>query len=374
LTQEELERESNDQEKGPNYILESVEFDNEDGQPRLQVKLGGYGQIMRSCDYLIEEAFIAAGVLKGIDRMTHLRASGRRWQWFLPCRKRVFKKGIEATFLRPKGRAVGIGVAGLVLWKGGDGRTCFIFKKRSASVGTYPDLYHCVPTGMFNGKFQGAGSCPSDLQHHAVRVLMTEFFEELFSRKELESFEEDPNWKRKLKACVENFLNAPDGFYEESKKRRASRGGEKGISKHARKESEREQAPGSRCSPTDGTPDNKDIQLSLIGIIYDLLSMRPEIAMTIRLPGEEYGKHFLLNEEGTVLYQVFGKKEGEQDKDVFLSVPWHYDWVRSGYAVYTKGRRLVGRMADKSTSLSEALGKLDDDDAGLSEGRGASYE
>jgi hypothetical protein len=325
LTPTELDDAIIAQERGPNYILEAINHASD--RVQFQVKLGGYGQIMRSCDYLIEEAIIAGGLMEGIDREPALKIAPARLLWTMPMRRGVFHQGGIATFAKPTDRAVGIGLAGLVTWKDAGGLDHFVFKRRSMRVGTYPNSLHCVPTGMFNGKFQRDDEFPNDLRHHGVRVLMTEFFEELFSRDELEHFEEDQQWMPKLRRCLAQYLTNPELFQKQSLDWKRERMKDKLALAPVWPEPLPETVP-------------SGIEIALIGVPFDLLSLRPEIAIAIRLPGPGHALFCqeLLNEEGAGLTVVPG--EGLKP---YADGPRYFEWVKSGQAAYLYGKTMVQR-------------------------------
>ena len=337
LTRSELDDAIVAQERGPNYILDAIM--NAGNQPQFQVKLGGYGQIMRSCDYLIEEAIIAGGLMEGIDREPALKIAPARLLWTMPMRRKVFQQGGVATFARPTDRAVGIGLAGMVTWKDAKGLDHFVFKRRSMQVGTYPNLLHCVPTGMFNGKFQRGDEFPNDLRYHSVRVLMTEFFEELFSRDELEHFEEDQQWMPKLRKCLIQYLTNPALFQQQSLEWKRQRLNDKLADPPVWPEGLPEKVP-------------KGIEIALIGVPFDLLSLRPEIAIAIRLPGAKYAlfSEELLNEEGAGLTVVPG-----EGLNPYSDGPRYFEWVKSGQAAYLYGKTMVQRNVLKWHPLETLL-------------------
>ena len=173
MTDEELDHRCRQSEAGLNYVVRRVAA-GPDGLATLEVDRAGYGQIMRSCDYLIDEAFIVAGLCA---QGQPLMLRGRWLLRALPARRTVLRGGITELLTAPTHRAVGVGLAATVVTRHADEQTYLYYTRRSFQVGTYPGLYHAIPTGMFNG--DPAGAPPHDQRTHPGRMVLTEFFEEL---------------------------------------------------------------------------------------------------------------------------------------------------------------------------------------------------
>ncbi|MET8138575.1 hypothetical protein ABZV24_43105 [Streptomyces sp. NPDC005251] len=184
-------------EEGENYYLLSV--GEKDGGLRLGVNVARYGQILRSCDSLINEfalfAYISRGQCKKMRPGSVLKC--------LPWRRETHKrsKGDGDVFLRPYDRAAGLGIAvATVLADSGDFRVGL--GMRSAQVGTYPDCLHVVPAGMCNthGSEHMRQQNPvnqSPPGWYLKTTMQSEFVEEWYNDERLEKAQM-PNWREEV--------------------------------------------------------------------------------------------------------------------------------------------------------------------------------
>ncbi len=220
-----------DDESGDNLVLEHVRY-NATGRLRLTASVGTYGQIVRSCDSLLNE-FAVFGFLCD-DRRPKAPAgapppppswSQRRPTWWgapvqltakqamatLPWRRTVhswYDDGRAEDFLlHPGRRAAGLGVALTMLDEGAPGKVAFV-GRRGPAVGTYPDVKHVLPAGMCNTKddFRAVANPkvePDFLQY----TMLTELLEERHSVAELENYRSD-DWRREVRRhCQEHGVH-----------------------------------------------------------------------------------------------------------------------------------------------------------------------
>jgi hypothetical protein len=289
LTDEELDRRCCESEGGLNYVVRRVAA-GADGRATLEVDRAGYGQIMRSCDYLIDEAYVAAG----------LCAQGRplalRGRWLLralPARRTALRGGVTELLTAPVHRAVGVGLAATVVTQHADEQARLYYTRRSFQVGTYPGLYHAIPTGMFNG--DPAGGRPHDQRTHPGRMMLTEFFEELRGATDLA----DPG----AAAGRVDLLRA-------------------------------------HLARLSGPP----MRIWVTGVAFDLLSLRPEICCVMTVPPESMAE-VVLNDESDGFFAVPGAAADAIDK-----LPRSTEWVRSGYATLALAYAALDRGLDPDTA------------------------
>jgi hypothetical protein len=161
-----------DDEDGDNLVLDHLAIDPTSERLKLHPAIATYGQIVRSCDALLNE-FAVFGYL-GRDLTAELSWLGRVGQAkllrslrigrpidlrpvhalrLLPWRNAVHRwaERPEHLFLAPRKRAAGLGVAVTMLKQDSEHPTAFV-ARRSSVVGTYPDVLHVVPAGMCNAK------------------------------------------------------------------------------------------------------------------------------------------------------------------------------------------------------------------------------
>ncbi len=107
-----------------------------DGELSMTARLARYGLILDTCDALIDEAFVDGG-------------DGA------PLRDAV--DDAEDPFVSGEHRAAGIGIAALMCVVEREPSGSYVLNaliaKRSAKVGTYQDVWHVAPAGMFNWRF-----------------------------------------------------------------------------------------------------------------------------------------------------------------------------------------------------------------------------
>ena len=264
-SKESMERSMED-EGGDNYCMTKLIVE-ANAPLRMQVGVATYGEIVRSCDALINE-FALFGYLTGpLEKRGRLSALGRgplrmspaRMLRRLPWRNRIHKESrarpldfrlrrllrrksrpAADLFLQPRDRAAGIGVAVATLDKKGRESERVYLGMRSGIVGTYPSTNHVVPAGMCNTNGTDFGphgdriAPGSDYLRTAMRC---EFLEEWLGEKELES-NRGPDWRARVSRKWEKRLHS-DG----------------------------------RDSPLE-----EDMRLT--GVAFDLLNLRPEVCAT----------------------------------------------------------------------------------------------
>lgn len=166
-------------EDGETVVLSSITV-----APRLRLwcRRATYGQVVRTSDSLVQE-FALMGYLCGLKPQRPLKLSARATMSVLPWRRAVhrWERDSHRVLTRPVGRAAGVGVSLAVL----HGRTKAYVARRSARVGTYPDVLHVVPSGMLppSAPHPGeGGGAPSSL---VETTMMAEFLEECYDVEEL---------------------------------------------------------------------------------------------------------------------------------------------------------------------------------------------
>jgi hypothetical protein len=194
-------------EEGFNYHLLAIRVKNESGPPRLALDVGvaTYGQIVRTCDALINEFALYAY----ITRSRRPRMRTKTFLHCLPWRRKIHEqeKTPEDIFLSPRERAAGLGIAvATVLAEEGD--YVVALGMRSHEVGTYPDCLHVIPAGMCNTRDsnEDRGTKRSTVPDWFVRTTMrSEFQEEWYSDKDLEEGRithwrpyVDENWEERI--------------------------------------------------------------------------------------------------------------------------------------------------------------------------------
>lgn len=153
----------------------------------VSVNTATYGQIMRTCDSLVNEFAVFADIayrsaFRGRPRPLMFR--GDDLLKVLPWRRQVHSwDDQDALLVAPRRRACGVGVS-LSLVDVRDDRASVFVARRSSKVGTYPDVLHVVPSGMMNAR--------GDLEHERDDLaelprlaMMSEFLEECFDIAEL---------------------------------------------------------------------------------------------------------------------------------------------------------------------------------------------
>jgi hypothetical protein len=277
-------------ERGDNYCLRAIHLGSAEhsGQLRLETFVATYGEIVRSCDALINEFALYAYLTDAMTKRWRLPAFPRRQLKMsssamlrcLPWRHRIHRASRArprdlrwhrwsnssrpapgaSLFLRPEDRAAGIGIA-VVTLDSKNGEDYVYLGSRSAQVGTYPTTNHVVPAGMCNT--YGTHSVrewqrkppPDDYLKTAMRC---EFLEEWFGEKELEN-----NKRRDWNTRVNSRW-----------KKRTSVAPPVGIPDFARLK----------------WPQRKSVikeGLRLTGIAFDLLNLRPEVCATAMVDTRE---------------------------------------------------------------------------------------
>jgi hypothetical protein len=271
-------------EEGDNYCLAEMKVDNRGGNKRLviDVAVGTYGEISRTCESLINE-FALFGHLTRSNRFTRQVGGERVFAIdsdtllsYLPWRKLCHEDSGRSgdIFLRPRGRAVGLGVSVATIdRKAGVGVVGYV-ARRSKNVGTYPDALHTVPAGNCNtydtDKPSGSSAVTTVPPWYLEGVMRCEFIEEWLDDHDLRL------------SKMQDWRGAVDRRW------RAKLGDLRSI--------------------------------TLTGIAFDLLNLRPEICALITV----------FPEEGNLNYEWTGKARAWPLAEIGLLDPT--DAVQSGVA------------------------------------------
>jgi hypothetical protein len=148
------------------------------GRLVMHARTGTYGQIMDTCDALIDEAAYAGSASQML-------------------RRAILSNAEENPLLSAEYRAAGIGIAALLCYEYLNAHDeielhCLL-GLRSYRVGTYPATLHVAPAGMFNWRFDSYPPNGTASRHYGsyhsgdLRLsILSEYAEELFNRKELD--------------------------------------------------------------------------------------------------------------------------------------------------------------------------------------------
>jgi len=255
-----------DDESGWNLVLDSLEVTASNGGSsnwQAHASQATYGQIVRTSDSLLNEfalfAFLAsarerrsslsrivsgfpvgAWILKTLRvgheiRFTTQSALLRQLKWPRAIHRQTGQ--LELLFLAPVARGAGLGVAVTTLMPNERGELTAWVGMRSALVGTYPDVLHVIPAGMCNSKDlvpvgpTPVRGIPADFLEYTI---WSEFFEEWKGVKEFESM-----MSHRWRSDIDQYR---------------------------------------RKDELDGT------ELSLTGLAFDLLNLRPEVCAVLTLP------------------------------------------------------------------------------------------
>jgi len=225
-------RRAMEDETGDNYCMQHLTLGTGPGGDRIRIATGiaTYGEIVRSCDALINE-FALFAYLAG--------PLGRRWHWSpfqrdglamsaaatlrcLPWRHRAHRLNrarprdlrrhrfshpgklapASGLFLHPQDRAAGIGIAVVTLDRKQGDDWAFL-GIRSGQVGTYPETNHVAPAGMCNSYGthlapQSRGEPPP--ASYLETAMRCEFLEELFKEPEFEN-NKRPDWRERVETA-----------------------------------------------------------------------------------------------------------------------------------------------------------------------------
>lgn len=234
------ERELED-ERGDNYCLTELRSD---GGLRLEVGVATYGEIVRSCDSLINEfalyAFLAGPYATrrrlSIRPRRTLRMSPAAMLHCLPWRHRIHRDSrarprdirrhrrshpdsptpAGRLFLNPEDRAAGVGVAVVTVEETPDGER-FYLGMRSGVVGTYPSTHHVIPAGMCNTygtDLTARSNKEPPSAHYLSTAMKCEFIEEWFSVEEFEN-NRRRGWERLVNDRWREEMATTDGDWRE---------------------------------------------------------------------------------------------------------------------------------------------------------------
>jgi hypothetical protein len=193
-----------DDERGSNYTLHELCVENGDPEPRVRLHVGvaSYGEIVRTCDALVNEFALFSYILGDrAGEQAQLRSASVLS--CLPWRKQIHERASSgsALFLQPSNRAAGIGIAAATLFVARGRERYVSLGRRSDFVGTYPRALHVIPAGMCNthqadyaGHRQSSRPRAAD-DSYLSTVIRSEFLEEWFDDEELASGR-STEWKR----------------------------------------------------------------------------------------------------------------------------------------------------------------------------------
>jgi hypothetical protein len=269
-------------ELGDNYVLSELKADGSDGQIQLEVAVATYGEIIRSCDALLNEYALLAYLVapKGPDEAWPLRflrwlanparLTDRALLRRLPWRRRAHQSGAagrikkwavfrdcdreaENLFIKPRGRAAGLGIAVATVVEESPGDWRVLLAERAANVGTYPFAWHVAPAGMCNTEgtdehdsVRGPGAISGAVPWYLETQMRCELVEELGARDELRGYQ-GHRWQERVDyLCAAQF-----------------------------------------CRP---------INFDLTGVSFDLLNLRPEICAVAKLTLPQMENRFLNSE------------------------------------------------------------------------------
>jgi hypothetical protein len=220
-------------EEGDNYCLTEMRF--EDGRLVLDLGVATYGQISRTCEALVNEFALFSFIVSRGGLLSRMRSS--TVLQCLPWRRQAHNAAgsSEQLFLKPRGRAAGIGVALATVTGMGQGHVHL--GERSHTVGTYPNVLHLIPAGNCNT--HGTDRRVTDAQQLTVpawyleSIVKCEYLEEWFNNDDLEKLR-IPDWRDRVDKLWTEHVH--------------------------------------ELSP-----------IKLTGIAYDLLNLRPEICAMVRV-------------------------------------------------------------------------------------------
>lgn len=270
---------------GLNYCLSGVAL--EDRQLRLEVQTAEYGTIMDSCDSLIDEALLFGFLAHDLDLSAESALKKLPWRRrFLEAADRDLKKMLCA----PTRRAAGLGISCFTSFTSlaRDDRDDLeslatalrgecplnedevmviraLNTRRSDRIGTYPDMLHVVPAGMF-GCFQDSGNYE---QGDLTRLLVKEMFEEVFNVKEAQDY---------LGYDRANFDAAAKAFFL-------------GAS----------------------VPSNDRPKVVFTGLCFDLLNLRPELCFHWHMPSPLWDRTFVRARRAPLQAKTMNRHERLRD-------------------------------------------------------------
>ena len=171
-------------EEGRNLILDEVRSGSD---LELVVAEATYGQIVRTSDSLINEFNLFSYISSRTawrSRERQLSISPSDVLSCLPWRKEIhaLDPGTQ-LFLTPRGRAAGLGVSVVITYEQA-GKKLALIGRRSLRVGTYPDVYHVLPSGMINLHGPLVDTTPESLSELVEATMLAEMLEECFDMDE----------------------------------------------------------------------------------------------------------------------------------------------------------------------------------------------
>jgi hypothetical protein len=190
-------------EAGANIVLARIS-----SAPELtmSVNTATYGEIVRTCDSLVNEFAMFAGLASRSafrKKPRPLLFDGADLLKVLPWRRQVHSwDDQDALLVAPRRRASGLGVSLALVDEQNEKSVAFV-ARRSSNVGTYPDVLHVVPSGMMNARATTPHTA-EDLAALPRLTMMSEFLEECFDVAEL-SGHSVGNFKKRVEEKAEEF-------------------------------------------------------------------------------------------------------------------------------------------------------------------------
>jgi hypothetical protein len=233
---------------GHNVCLSGLNFGS-DGKLMLPLKCSTelYGNIMDSSDALIYELYLhfARSHYKELPSPDQILSE-------LPWRSQLHAQAENPVDVLTKvnGRAAGIGVAALTVFKEG-GKYVAYRATRSKKVGTYASTYHVIPSGMTNIDLEDKKANDYLLRDKLFNIELAierEFLEEIFNQE----FAVGLGSSKKVGGVWPSFVQ------------------------------------GACKSYLYGLDDEYGAEIHLTGIVFDLLNYRPEICVLILIRDEKW--------------------------------------------------------------------------------------
>lgn len=291
--------------EGYNACLRSAALTDDGLELPLDCTLEFYGNIIDSCDLLIEELYLHFSLPQpqSLPRPEHVL---RHLPWRY-CLHHLHRENPRELLTTPKTRAAGFGVCALTVFNK-EGTYVAVRGTRSSAVGTYRDAYHVVPAGMTNVDPGHRDSCTDSIKElvpggmlNVKLLLEKEFLEEIFSEEWAATLRTWPaSWPRLVREKArEHLYGADSGSY--------------------------------------------DAEIHLTGIAVDLLNYRPEVCALILIRNREWWDSHRPYGGGELEWRLSwewdeeGKLVDVQDAAACANAMAGNSWVMSGLAAFHLG-------------------------------------
>jgi len=260
---------------GYNACINSINFEDEKLTLPIKCSLEFYGNIIDSCEIMMEELFLHFAHHK---RKTKL--SPEQLLNFLPWRKALHKQHKENPLdilFQGKGTASAFGVSALTVFKR-DNEFVAVYGLRSGKVGTSTHTYHVIPAGMTNfdpDKDDDINHLTNEKCLNIKLLIEKEFLEECFDEKKLcgKYNVHADKWPSVVKRAATEHLY--------------------------------------------GDKDNKyNANIYFTGIVFDLLNYRPEICALILIENEQWwADHTPNNPDNNITWKPSYEWDNINNKD-----------------------------------------------------------